>query len=98
MALARLGNHVSQGSYPLFDIQRFCPLFSLSSSVAEDSNAGTKEVRGFRRFHLRRWIEANIELTLDAIAHNLMKLRTKIAKPTDAKLNQVPINSTLCGG
>lgn len=67
-------------------------------SVAEGSNAGTKEVRGFRRFYLRRWIGAKIELTLDAIAHNLMKLRTRIAKLTDEKLNQALTTSILCEG
>lgn len=64
--------------------------------VAEGSNAGTKEARGFRRFYLRRWAGAAIELALDAVAHNLMKLRSKIEKLTDKKLQQVLSNSAIC--
>ena len=66
--------------------------------VAEGSNAGTKEARGFRRFYLRRWGGAAIELALDAIAHNIMKLKSKIKALTDDKLQQALINSALCEG
>jgi len=66
--------------------------------VAEGSNAGTKEARGFRRFYLRRWGGAAIELALDAVAHNLMKLRSKIKTLTDGKLQQALMNSALCEG
>ena len=54
--------------------------------IAEGSNAGTKEARGMRRFLLRGRLGAAIELALDAVAHNIMKLRSKFYKLTETKL------------
>jgi len=65
--------------------------------IGEGSNAGTKEARGFRRFFLRRRGGVAIELMLDAIAHNLMKLRSKISKLTEPKLSKALINAAMCG-
>jgi len=55
--------------------------------IAEGSNAGTKEARGMRRLFLRGRLGAAIELALDAIAHNIMKIRPVLNKLTESKLN-----------
>lgn len=55
--------------------------------IAEGSNAGTKEARGMRRLLLRGRLGAAIELALDAIAHNIMKIRPVLNKLTYSKLN-----------
>ena len=55
--------------------------------IAEGSNAGTKEARGMRRLFLRGRLGAAIELALDAVAHNIMKIRPMFNKLTESKLN-----------
>jgi len=95
--MARKGSGLMLNSCPI-NRGRYKKYWLKQRGVAEGSNAGTKEARGFRRFYLRRWGGAAIELTLDAVAHNLMKLRSKIKTLTDDKLQQALMNSALCEG
>jgi len=63
----------------------------------EATNGSTKEARGLRQFRIRGRLGAAIELSLDAVAHNLQKIFSVLKNLTEPKLKRSLRNAALAG-
>jgi len=63
----------------------------------EATNGSTKEARGMRQFRIRGRLGAAIELSLDAVAHNLQKIFSVLKNLTEPKLKRSLRNAALAG-
>jgi len=61
----------------------------------EATNGSTKEARGLRQFRIRGRLGAAIELSLDAVAHNLQKLFSVLQNLSEPKLNRSLRNAAM---
>jgi len=63
----------------------------------EATNGSTKEARGLRQFRIRGRLGAAIELSLDAVAHNLQKIFSVLQKLSEPKLKRAMRNAEFAG-
>lgn len=63
----------------------------------EATNGSTKEARGLRQFRIRGRLGAAIELSLDAVAHNLQKLFSVLQNLSEPKLKRSLRNAAMAG-
>jgi transposase len=63
----------------------------------EATNGSTKEARGLRQFRIRGRLGAAIELSLDAVAHNLQKLFSVLQDLSEPKLKRSLRNAAMAG-